>query len=353
MSEDGTYRAEQLSFIGHPQIEPAVHSSNAYQANSNAYEFQNTWGRITQLFCSDFNRDKWFTSNKLKDPQSHRLLKTPNYNKQNNDSMSSLPCSWSQYNNLLSCKLPKIRKLLCIHRIDCGLSSSLARCRPAVFPGGSQFCSTTVSSGESLWGALNPSGRACPREVWGAPSAASDCPREGAEGNESRRKRHLRCHVRRLQLPPKKQPQPSRQSSAGKSSARGSGGSALPVRRCHLTHVDVRLLRYSLRAHGFLSLNKYPLPEAPTSSSGVAGLTQRPRLIPVRHGRGCWSWAVAGSRRWVRAERALRRRWSCSCRFCARSGRGGEAGAKAQDWRWAGPGQLGRALAASFRSPRA
>ncbi len=66
MSKDGTYGAIQLSFVVHPQIESAVHPSNAYQANSKAYEFQNTWRRITQLFCTDFDKDERILSKKLK-----------------------------------------------------------------------------------------------------------------------------------------------------------------------------------------------------------------------------------------------------------------------------------------------
>lgn len=52
-----TYRAIQLSFVVHPQVESTVHPSNAYQPDSKAYEFQNTWRGITQLFSRDFDRD--------------------------------------------------------------------------------------------------------------------------------------------------------------------------------------------------------------------------------------------------------------------------------------------------------
>lgn len=57
-SRDGTYRAIQLSFVIHPQIESTVHPSNAYQPNSKAYEFQNTCRRITQLFSTDLDKDE-------------------------------------------------------------------------------------------------------------------------------------------------------------------------------------------------------------------------------------------------------------------------------------------------------
>lgn len=58
IGRDGTYRAIQLPFVVHPQVESTVHPSNAYQANSKAYEFQNTWRRMTQLFSTDFNKDE-------------------------------------------------------------------------------------------------------------------------------------------------------------------------------------------------------------------------------------------------------------------------------------------------------
>ena len=45
-----TYRAIQLPLVIHPKVETAVHPFNAYQAHRQAYEFQNTWGRMTQLF---------------------------------------------------------------------------------------------------------------------------------------------------------------------------------------------------------------------------------------------------------------------------------------------------------------
>lgn len=51
-----TYRAIQLSFVIHPQIESTVHPSNAYQAHRQAYEFQNTCKRITQLFKADLEK---------------------------------------------------------------------------------------------------------------------------------------------------------------------------------------------------------------------------------------------------------------------------------------------------------
>lgn len=57
-SRDGTHRAIQLSFVIHPQIESTVHPSNAYQAHSKAYEFQNTCRRITQLFSTGFEKDE-------------------------------------------------------------------------------------------------------------------------------------------------------------------------------------------------------------------------------------------------------------------------------------------------------
>lgn len=47
-----TDRSIQLSCVIHPQIEPAVHSFNAYQPNGEAYELQYPWGRITQLFIT-------------------------------------------------------------------------------------------------------------------------------------------------------------------------------------------------------------------------------------------------------------------------------------------------------------
>lgn len=48
----GTYRTIELPFVVHPQVKPAVHSFYAYQSHSEAYEFQNTCRRITQLFCA-------------------------------------------------------------------------------------------------------------------------------------------------------------------------------------------------------------------------------------------------------------------------------------------------------------
>lgn len=54
--EAATYRAVQLSFVIHPQIESTVHPSNAYQAHRQAYEFQNTCERITQLFRADLKK---------------------------------------------------------------------------------------------------------------------------------------------------------------------------------------------------------------------------------------------------------------------------------------------------------
>lgn len=65
ISKDGTYRPIQLSFVVHPQVESTVHPSNAYQPNSKAYEFQNTWRRITQLFCTDFDKDERRSSKNL------------------------------------------------------------------------------------------------------------------------------------------------------------------------------------------------------------------------------------------------------------------------------------------------
>lgn len=39
-NRNSTYRSIQLSCVIHPQIEPAVHSFNAYQPNGEAYELQ-------------------------------------------------------------------------------------------------------------------------------------------------------------------------------------------------------------------------------------------------------------------------------------------------------------------------
>lgn len=78
---NNTYRAIQLSFIVHAQIETTVHSSNAYQPNSKAYEFQNTWRRITQLFSSDSYKDERTISKKL---NNKFLDLSPHNNNHNN-----------------------------------------------------------------------------------------------------------------------------------------------------------------------------------------------------------------------------------------------------------------------------
>lgn len=52
-----TYRAVQLSLVIHPQVETTVHPSYAYQSDGQAYEFQNTWRRINQLF-SVFSQER-------------------------------------------------------------------------------------------------------------------------------------------------------------------------------------------------------------------------------------------------------------------------------------------------------
>lgn len=107
-----------------------------------------------------------------------------------------------------------------LYRSDCGPSWCPVRCRPEVFAGEIQSCSTTVSSAGSPWGASNPSLR--PERVGPqrsvAPRAASrSCPQKVSAQSGSRPAGYLRSR-KRLQLPPERQqkPPPSCSSAAGK-----------------------------------------------------------------------------------------------------------------------------------------
>lgn len=180
------------------------------------------------------------------------------------------------------------------YQTGCGPSLSLAPRRPEVFPDEIQSCSITVSSSESLWGALNPPrccGTACP-QIWGAPPGAPGCPQESPGRNETRRVAHHRCRAGFLRLPPEKWQQkqrPSRLSSAGKvqPGVRRERSCVVRLPGCHLSHVYVQHLRDLAHVprvtHGFLS-------------PGMKRSTNI-RFLLFQHRDFSWRWAAAADHR--------------------------------------------------------
>ena len=146
-----------------------------------------------------------------------------------------------------------------LYRSDCGPSLCPERCRPEVFAGEIQFCSTAVSSGEYPWGASNRSlrpERAGPRRP-AAPPAASwswswSSPQTVSARSASRPGGYPRSR-KRLQLPPegRQTPQPWCWSGAGKVQR---GGPEAALLRTSLP--GGHLLHVYLRVHGRTQANQ-------------------------------------------------------------------------------------------------